>query len=49
MADGDGFSQYCTVTIADTTERVAESIKGAVEELAEWVKNQPSVHVGESS
>jgi transposase len=43
-----GLVNIGTGTIAATTERVAESIKGAVEELAEWVKNQPSVHVGES-
>jgi transposase len=43
-----GLVNIGTGTIAATTERVAESIKGAVEELAEWVKNQPSVHVDES-
>jgi len=35
-------------TIAATNERVAASIEEKVEELAEWIKEQPQVHVDET-
>ncbi len=35
-------------TIAVTNERVAASIEEKVEELAEWIKEQPQVHVDET-
>jgi transposase len=44
-----GLGEIGIGTIAATTERVAKSIKGKVEELAEWIKEQPRVHVDETS
>jgi transposase len=35
-------------TIAATNERVAASIEAKVEELAQWIKEQPQVHVDET-
>ena len=35
-------------TLQATTRRLSEGVKGAVEELQEWVKKQPQVHVDES-
>jgi transposase len=37
-----------TGTLVATTERVAESIKGKVEELANWIAKQPHNHVDET-
>jgi len=43
-----GVSEVGLGTIAATKERVATSIKAKVEELAEWIKEQPQVQVDET-
>jgi transposase len=35
-------------TLASTNARMAEAVKGSVEQLRKWVKQQPQVHVDES-
>ncbi len=35
-------------TLQATNERLAKAVKGSVDQLREWVKQQPTVHVDES-
>lgn len=43
-----GLAEISVGTIAATTARVAESVKGKVADLSEWIKSQPHTHVDES-
>jgi transposase len=43
-----GLDEIGLGTLAATNERVAASIKGKVEELADWIKEQPQVQVDET-
>jgi transposase len=43
-----GLAEIGLGTIAATNERVADSIEAKVEELAEWIKDQPQVQVDET-
>jgi len=43
-----GLEEIGIGTLAVTTERVADSIKGKVEELADWIRDQPHTHVDET-
>ena len=43
-----GEIDYCVGTLQATNARMAQAVEGSVEQLREWVKQQPQVHIDES-